>query len=135
PNAATLSDQKIALGRFLSDRDIQDSAAVVVLNAALASRLSSGSALVGDTVVVNGAALHVIGVFDGPADTSQRAVAALPITTARRVWSGSAAARPPTMVLEAHRVEDVDSVKAVAEGWLTEKYGNWRSRLTIGTSE
>lgn len=135
PSAAALSDQEIALGRFLNERDVQDSATVVVLNAPLAARLSSGRSLVGDTVVVNGAPLQVIGVLDGPADTSHGAAAALPITATSRVLSVSAAARPPMMLLKAHRVEDVDSVKAVAERWLTEKYGNWNARLTIGTSE
>lgn len=135
PNAVALSDQDVALGRFLNENDVRDSAGVAVLNAALAARLSSGSSLVGDTVAVNGAALEVIGVLGGSDDTSQTAVAAIPITAARRVLSVSAAARPPTMVIEVHRVEDVDSAKAVAEKWLTEKYGDWNARLTIGTSE
>ena len=135
PSAAALYDQQVAVGRFLNEDDVRDSAAVIVLNAPLAARLSSGREILGDTVVVNGAALRVIGVLGGPTDTSEAVAAALPVTAAPRVLSASAAARPPTMLLEANRVEIVDSVRGVAEAWLTEKYGDWSARLTIGTSE
>lgn len=137
PSVAAIYGQDVAAGRFLSDDDVRDSAAVAVLNAALAARLTSGSveALLGDTVRANGAALRVVGVLRGATDSTSPPALAMPITTAPRALSAAAAARPPVMLIKADRVEDVQRVRAIAESWMTERYGDWRSRLTIGTSE
>lgn len=137
PSVVSIYEQELAAGRFLHDDDVRDSAGVAVLNASLAGRLSSGgqAALIGDTVWANGAALRVIGVLAGETDSTASPALAIPLTTAARVLSATAQARPPMMLIKATRVEDVHSVRATVETWLGERYGDWQSRLTIGTSE
>jgi putative ABC transport system permease protein len=137
PSAATIYDQRIAAGRFISDADVRDSAPVGVLNASLAARLSSGdaTALLGDTVWANGTPVRVIGVLAGATDSTVAPALAMPLTATRRALAAAAAARPPIMLIKAAQVEHVDSVRATAESWLRERYGDWSSRLTIGTSE
>jgi putative ABC transport system permease protein len=38
------------------------------------------------------------------------------------------------MMIEVAELEAMDSARAVTEAWLGEQYGQWRPRLTIGTS-
>ncbi len=136
PSAAVMFDQRLASGRFLTDADVRDSGAVVVANSALAARLSPNdlSALVGDTILTNGVPLLVVGVLAENGDQAAGPAAAVPLTLASRVLSSAAHARPPVMMIEVAELERMDPVRANTEAWLTEQYGEWRPRLTIGTS-
>lgn len=136
PATAVMFEQRMVAGRFLTDADVRDSAAVIVVNAALAAHLApnDSSAMVGDTILTNGSPLLVVGVLADNADQAAGPAAAVPLTIAARVLSSAAYARPPVMMIEVARLERMDPVRATTETWLTEQYGKWRPRLTIGTS-
>lgn len=136
PTAAVMYEQRLAAGRFLTDADVRDSAAVIVVNASLAAHLSPNdpSALIGDTLRVNGSPLRVVGVLAAADDEPDRPAGAVPLTAGARVMSASALARPPAMMIEVAELEAMDSARAETEAWLGEQYGQWRPRLTIGTS-
>jgi putative ABC transport system permease protein len=137
PASAIVYDQTLMAGRFLIDSDVRDSAAVAVVNHALASQLASADArtLLGDTLLVNGVPLRVVGVLAPAEDSGGSAALAVPLTVGARVLSATAIARPPIMVLKAANVEDMGPLRASVEAWLGERYGDWEPRLTIGTSE
>lgn len=126
-------EQRLAAGRFFTDADVRDTAAVIVVNASLAAHQSPNdpSALLGDTLRANSSPLRVVGVLAAD-DQSDRPAGAVPLTTGTRVLSASALARPPAMMIEVAELEAMDSARAVTEAWLGEQYGQWSPRLTIG---
>ncbi len=136
PSAAVMFEQRLAAGRFLTDADVQDSAAVIVANAALAAHLSPNdpTALAGDSILTNGVPLLVVGVLVDNGDQEAGPAAAVPLTIAARVLSGTAYARPPVLMIEVAELEGMEPVRATTETWLTEQYGEWHPRLTIRTS-
>ena len=75
---------EVTAGRFITDEDVQNDAAVVVLGPDTAQQLFSGRNPVGQTVTYNGSTLQVIGVLtalSSSENTSSNDVAIVPFTT------------------------------------------------------
>ncbi|MDP3911397.1 MAG: ABC transporter permease [Gemmatimonadales bacterium] len=125
-------------GRFFTEDEVRRDAAVVVLSAALAVRLSGDErpeGLIGDTVWFQGNPRLVIGVL-GPEMGEPRSLAFMPIGTARVALPPALVGRPLTAVIKAHLVEDVQPIRASVEGWLAREFGPaWKERVTVATNE
>jgi len=94
----------LAEGRFLTDDDLRQDAAVTVLGATTAAELFGGDA-VGRTVTLNGVQLSVVGVLTASGSssgTSQDDLALIPITTAQqRALGGSSRTSVQSIYLQA----------------------------------
>jgi putative ABC transport system permease protein len=128
----------LAAGRFFSDGEVSHNAAVVVINHALASELSTTRnplALVGREIRVNGRSRRVIGVqeptgFEDRGDPSFMVYA--PIRSAQALLPPPARGRfAPSIQLRTTSVEQVDSVRDATIEWLNRRYGRWEDRVRV----
>ena len=132
-SAARFLDLEFHDGRFFTEIEERRTAPVVVLTHRLAEELANGrgaSSLVGRTVRVGKEAREVIGVLeaeDGPPGLASYA-AYVPLGAAL-----GAGPRPPTLLLKAAAVEDVEPLKARAEEWLAGRYPRWTRRVEVKT--
>jgi putative ABC transport system permease protein len=108
-------------GRFLTDQDLAQGAAVTVLGPATATELFGGQA-VGRTVTVNGLELTVVGVLEAggsSSGTSQDDLALIPITTAQqRVLGGTARTSVQSIFLQARSPEALSAAYQEAQALL-----------------
>jgi len=121
----------LAAGRWLSHADETNLAPVAVISHALAVGLDSATpaAALGDTLIVGGRPLVVVGVL-GPLAGERRLSLYAPFgAVALR-----AADAPPSLLVTANRVEDVPRVQGDVEQWLSDRLGEWRTRVRIDTN-
>ncbi|MEX1113146.1 MAG: ABC transporter permease [Patescibacteria group bacterium] len=128
----------VQYGRFFTEEEVRRDAAVVVLSAALAARLSGDDrpeALIGDNVWFQDNPRLVIGVLR-PELGAPRALAIMPIGAASAALPPALVGRPVTAVIKAHLVEDVQPIRASVEGWLAREFGPaWQERVAVATNE
>jgi len=128
----------VAAGRFFTEDEVRRDAPVVVISAVLAAQVGRGrasSALVGDTVLFQGQPREIIGVL-AKSDDARRSLAVMPIGAAKTAVAPALVGRPTTIAIKARRVEDVPTVRARVESWLSSRYGAaWTSRVTVATNE
>ena len=121
-------------GRFLSDTEMAEGAAAVVVSNRLAVELAAGrdrSSLVGTTLTLGGRSWSIVGVIAAyPGERFFRAVVPLAAATAAMVPSPTV--RPHTIFVRAPRIEDVVAVRARVEGWADAIDPRWRSQSQIG---
>jgi putative ABC transport system permease protein len=149
-------------GRFFNEMEERDGTPVVVLTRALAVALSSppqprdtlnrsarsrpaarsltpdAAALVGDTLYFQGKPRVVLGILgvdeDDPTSTRER-IAFMPFGAANEATAATLIPRTPNLIVKIAKVEEVSAVRRRVEGWLGEKYGNWKGRVAVGTNE
>ncbi|MEX2178222.1 MAG: ABC transporter permease [Gemmatimonadaceae bacterium] len=128
----------VVFGRFFTEPEVRNDAAVVVLSAALAARLSGDErpqGLIGDTVWFQGNPRSVIGVL-GPEMGEPQSLAFMPIGAARMALPPALVGRPVTAVIKAHLVEDVQPIRAIVERWLAQEFGTtWQERIAVATNQ
>lgn len=112
-----------------------DDTAVVVLSARAAGVVVGDSTrpadALGRTLRLQGSEHRIVGVL-APADDDRGLQAVVPVDDA---WRSLGPNRAPSITLTAADVEDVESLKARAESWLAERYGDgWKERATVTTS-
>jgi putative ABC transport system permease protein len=114
--ARTLSE-----GRFLTEADLQQDAAVAVLGSTTAAELFTGDA-VGQTVTVNGVPLTVIGVLatsGSSSGTTQDDLAVVPITTVQqRAIGGASRNSVQSIYLEAKSQDSLSAAYQEAQNEL-----------------
>ncbi len=137
-NVSTELPAPVVVGRFFTEQEVRNDAAVVVLSAALAARLSGDErpeGLINDTVWFQGSPSSVIGVL-GPEMGEPQSLAFMPIGAARVALPPALVGRPVTAVIKAHRVEDVQPIRATVERWLAREFGAaWQERIAVATNQ
>jgi len=122
----------VAAGRLFTDAE--DSASVVLLSAKAARELvERGRAPLapGDSVTLGGTRLRVIGILANAGGGDETVTAVAPSGIASRVVATPSAWSPSIIVL-AHRVEDVAPARVAAERWLAGRFGPaWSKRVTV----
>jgi putative ABC transport system permease protein len=123
-------------GRFFTEIEEQHNTPVVVISHKLAVELAAGRSplsLLGATVRIQGSPREVIGIL-APYKGEISYAAYVPFTARSIVFAGSAAPPTPVISLKAHRVEEVDALKARAEDWLATRLSRWERRAKVETS-
>jgi putative ABC transport system permease protein len=118
--------QTVASGRFFSDDEVAQAAAVVVLGPETASELFPDGSPVGETVSADGTQLTVIGVMESSGTSSsgdsQDDQAVLPIGTAQRL-SGATGSSVSTIYVEATSAETLSAAYQEIEALLANRHG------------
>ena len=130
PGITVFQELDVAQGRFFSEAEAAQPAAVAVVSYRLAAERGLQ---VGDSLRLGARAWAVIGVLAG--DTDERVLLAfVPLALARDALVPIGESPAPTLLAKAARVEDVDSARARLEGWLARRTGaDWKDKVSIGT--
>jgi len=118
----------LATGRWLTDAD----SAVIVLAHAAAGAVAGDSTApqqaLGAQVSLRGQPHTVIGVL-APRDGDRGLIAYVPVADAERALGPRVAA---SLIIQATRIEDVDSLRAGAERWAEQRIGAaWREQVQV----
>lgn len=119
----------VALGRWLRDAD---TAAVVLSDAAAASLLadstSSREPVLGRRLTFGGNPHTVVGIA-APDTTLLGLVAWIPVEDAARALGPRVT---PSLAITARRIEDVDTIRVLAEGWAAQRFGaKWKEEVEV----
>ena len=143
PSVAALSRLGYAAGGFFTDADERSRVPVVVLSHGLAAALADSSAggssasavpavaLLGRTVLMQGHPFRVVGITAPREGDDERLTAIVPFSVAGDALLPSAEARSATILVRANRAEDVATIRARTERWLTSRYGAWNDRVRV----
>jgi putative ABC transport system permease protein len=131
PGGERFIDMRLLAGRLLRADDAARPGAVITAAMARALGDATDSALIGRRIEVIGRAYEVVGVVAG-ASAPARAYIPLDSTAVTRL--GDSGRQAPMAILKAHRVEDVERVRADAERWLTRRFGAINGRFTVSSS-
>ncbi len=105
PTWLSVRARQVASGRFLTGADLNQDAAVTVLGATTAQELFGGANPVGQSVIVNGLQMSVVGVLQpsgSQSGTNQDDQALVPLTVAQqRLFGGSTRISVQAIYLEA----------------------------------
>lgn len=121
----------LAAGRWLTAADEAGIAPVAVVSHGLAVALDSATpaAALGDTLLIAGKQLVVVGVI-GTLGADRRLSLYAPFGA---VTLGANEA-PPSLLVTATQVEDVPRVQADVERWLADRVTDWRTRVRLETN-
>ena len=136
PASSAILGLELSAGRFFGEDEVRDSARVAVVSPGLAAVLAdSGVAVTGQVVLFQDRPVQVIGVLSGTAGSSSLA-AYIPFTAAPALFASGSGPRAPSLLLRAGRVEDVNRVRALAEGWLVSRLGPaWKEEVAVNTAQ
>jgi putative ABC transport system permease protein len=129
PTWLTVRSRTVEQGRFISEADVKDHAAVVVLAPTTAEELFSREDPVGQSVDVDGVPMTVIGVLtsagsSGSSTTDQDDQAIVPITTAaERLFGGTSRNSLSSIVIQAPNSNDLTAAYQEADNELNALHG------------
>jgi putative ABC transport system permease protein len=130
PALLRVGNVTLVTGRFLEAADLTGETRVAVVTPDLARRLAPAgdvSQSLGRPLAIDSTLYTVVGIVRAPG-SAPRAYLPLGVTLLARL--GENGRQAPTAVIRARRVEDVESVRARVERWLT-RYGNVESRFSV----
>lgn len=134
PATLAITEEKMQAGRFINSEDVTERRGVIVLSGPLARRLfgeREDATLIGRRVLLNDDAAEVVGVMAAaPEDTEP--VAYVPLGA---FANDATSSTPPTLVVKAHRVEDVSLVKEQIQIWLAAQYPDDQGGFNVQTNE
>ena len=141
PAAAERLRLTFAAGRLMNDVEVRTDSRVVVLSHGLAAALAQTdspavtppTALLGESVQLQGHPYRVIGILASEKGTEERLGAIVPFTVAAEATIPSGDVQRPTLLVRASAVERVDSVRALTERWLDARYGAWQGKVKVQT--
>jgi len=117
-------------GRFFSRDETARAAPVAVISQALAT---AAEATVGDTLVLQGTALKIVGVQQAISrDSFLRAF--VPIGVGEQVMIPRTEPRGPQISFKVAQVEQVPAAETTIRDWLTERHGDWDGRATVSSN-
>jgi putative ABC transport system permease protein len=123
PDWITVRARAVDSGRFLTNQDVTDHAAVVVLAATTAQQLFGPRDAVGQTVTINGVPLTVIGMLSTAGSTAvanEDDQAVVPLTTAsERLFGGAARSSVQNIYLQAQSPDTLSAAYQEAESELS----------------
>jgi putative ABC transport system permease protein len=124
----TVRSRDVTRGRFLSEEDDERVAAVVVLGPDTADELFAGRNPVGETVMLDGTALEVIGVLEplsSSDDPSNNDVAVVPFSTmSQRLVGGSARDSADSIYVKATADDTLSAAYQEVEATLANLHGS-----------
>jgi putative ABC transport system permease protein len=129
-----LADSALAAGRLPTQEELRGAAPLAVLSAALAETLAEDStdsaALIGQDVVFDEGTLQVIGIVDR-AVSQERLALFTPYQTATALLAKHPDPPLPSVIVRAHRLEDVQAAQEVVEWWLEGQPGDWTGKAQV----
>jgi putative ABC transport system permease protein len=136
PSQAAVLGREFAAGRYFSAEEATQSAPVAVLSFGFGGVVGGGdpAAAVGRRIRIRGGDYEVVGVL-ASAGVERTPSVYVPIELAGAVLAPTPRPRAPTLVLQAERVEDVRTVRAGVEAWLTARLGtDWARKARVQTN-
>ena len=128
PEAESQLPEGLAAGRYLTAEDVATGARVVVVSRGVADWYGAApETLPGRTLELDGVAYEVIGVDAREGGSAQQLQVPLGEAVRGELESRDRAAG---LAIRAHRVEDVEAVRAETESWLAARFGG-AGRFTI----
>lgn len=106
PDYQFLENQAMIEGRYLNDRDLEQSAKVAVIGNKVKNDLFGKSSAVGKLIEISDINFQVVGVFSDPGGEREESLVAIPITTGQRIFSGGDNIRNMSFTLP--KVSDYD---------------------------
>ena len=136
PSQAAVLKREFAAGRYFTPDEATRSSPVAVLSFGLGTLVGGGdpAAALGKQVRIRGNDYEVVGVL---AETGPERIPSVyvPIELAGAALAPTPRPRAPTLVLQAERVEDVRTVRAGVEAWLTARLGaDWARKARVQTN-
>jgi putative ABC transport system permease protein len=130
--------REVSRGRFFTDAEITSAEPVVVLGADTASELFAVGNPVGQTVVVSGKPMTVIGVLEssGASSTaeSEDDLAVMPLTTAKQI-TGSTSSSVSTIYVQAASQDALSAAYQEIDALLMNRHGVTEADFSINTQE
>jgi putative ABC transport system permease protein len=135
PSWLDVRARTLAAGRFLTDQDDADVAAVTVLGSETATELFGSTDVVGRTVTINGIEFRVVGVLtpagsDASANLDDQALVPLS-TSANRLVGGASRNAVSTIYLEAESADTLSAAYQEAQALLL----NLHQSTSVATAE
>jgi putative ABC transport system permease protein len=133
PVVAQFAERKmvVAAGRTFTDDETRSGTPIVILRASAADSLGGGTALVGQTILLQKRPFEVIGVL--AKEEGERIEAFIPFRAAEGVVLGmGGGADPGRLSLVAKSVEEVLPAREQVEKFLAGRYGtDWAQRVSV----
>ncbi|MES2124823.1 MAG: ABC transporter permease [Gemmatimonadota bacterium] len=130
--APRVETAELAAGRWFTEQEVARGDSVVIVSPSLAGRLTGStdySRALGLSVTLQGTPLRVVGVTTTPATPAM--VSRVPIATFSHTVLPIAAARPPSLVVRASRIEDMPDLIARTEAWVASRWPSSGERVDI----
>ncbi|NOT09294.1 MAG: ABC transporter permease [Gemmatimonadales bacterium] len=118
---------ELGAGRRFTEEESAGNAPIAIISDTLARVLS-----VGDTLLLNGHPLTVVGVLARRA-MGERPMVAIPFG-ALGVLPGGFAPRVPSLNVSAGSLEGAEPLRHALETRLTERYGSWKERIRVNSN-
>ena len=132
PSLFATQNITVASGRVFTEADRDARVALVSRKASRELGVSVGTPLaLGDSITLGGAHYAVIGILGGT-QTDRTVSVVIPPAAARAALSAGGRMSMPSLIVRAHRFDDVGTTRTSVEKWLARRYGaNWKERATI----
>ena len=128
---AGLLDQPLTAGTVPPAEAWAEDGAQMMVSAALAGLLADSApaeSLIGTRVTFAEGPLDIVAVAGGDPQTF---AAAAPFPSAQRLLAGHSPVPQATILLRAHRIEDVLAVRDSAVAWMGEQPGDWSRKVNV----
>jgi len=133
--SAAMYGVELHRGHFFTPAEAAADTPGAVVTSRAAEALSPGApaAIVGRVLELRGTPVRVVGIV-APDPRDRGFGIYVPLAVGARVMSPGEAVLPRRLVIKARRVEDVESVRAAAEGWLAARHGAaWAKDFVLST--
>lgn len=123
---------ELAAGRWFTKHEVVAGDSVVIVSPSLAGRLTGSTdytKALGLTVTLQGTPLRVVGVTTTP--TTPEMVSRVPIATFPRTVLPIAAARPPSLLVQGGRIEDMPDLIERTEVWVASRWPASKERVDV----
>jgi putative ABC transport system permease protein len=117
-------------GRFFAGSSADSNE--VVVSAAAAATLLPNEATVGMALELDGRSFRVAGILDGPVDARPLRIF-VPLTDTIVDWLDRRD-QAPVLHIRAMRIEDVERYTALIDTWVSDRFGEAASSVTVGSS-
>lgn len=121
---------EFAAGRFFTDAEVRSEQPLGILSAGLAEAVAPGvpaAQLLGDSIRLEDRWIRVVGVISPGQQGAVSLLALVPFTVGDEVLAPSIMPTAPHLLVRAHQLEMVDSVRARAERWLAGRVPEWQT--------
>lgn len=132
---ASIRNQNVQSGRYISDYDVSNRSAVAVIGVDTATELFGHADVTGNTVYVQGRPFRIVGVLESKGSSSGRSsddTLLIPFTLAQRMLSSTSIT---TFYASAASAESVSDAQRHIENYLYKRYQNENSYSVMNQSE
>jgi putative ABC transport system permease protein len=135
-NVPNVLDITPSVGRFFDAHEVSGNLPVTAISDRLATALSGEqpvASLIGRTLLIADTRHEIVGILES-GGTADRPVAYVPLTAADSLLTRGRIPRPPTLMVKAHQIEDVQEAERHTRRWLEEEFGSVEANFNIATS-